>query len=258
MTKIIAVANHKGGVGKTVTSLNLAHALAVDGTSTVLLVDLDPHASLTNALGFDEKELPVTLYDLLAGTTPEGAASRAIQPTSIPGVSLLPASGTLAHLETQLAAKLNRERLLERVLRPLGDAYTFIILDCPPALGLLNTNALTAAHEVLVPVSSEHMSVPVLRKFLETVEEVRHEVNPTLAVAGILVTKHEKTTHARQVLEGLRADFPYKIFDSVIPYSVRAKNSIAATQSIFTYDPTSAVAEAYRSLTNEIAAHVQA
>lgn len=242
-------------MGKTVTSLNLAHALAADGTATVLLCDLDPHASLTNALGVDDKSLPVTLYDLLAGTRHDLAASLAIQTTTIPGVSLLPASGALAQLESQLAAKLNRERALERMLRTLGDAYTFIILDCPPALGLLNTNALTAADEVLVPVSTEYMSIPVLRKFLDTVEEVRREVNPNLAVAGILVTKHEKTIHARQVLDALRADFPYKIFNSVIPYSVRAKDSIAASQSIFSYDPASAVAEAYRSLANELTHH---
>jgi chromosome partitioning protein len=254
MPRIIAIANHKGGVGKTVTSLNLAHALATDG-ATVLLCDLDPHASLTNALGFDDKALAATLYDLLAGSRPELSAEAVVQPTSIPGVMLLPATGSLAQLETQLASKLNRERTLDRILRTVAGTYTFVILDCPPALGLLNTNALTAAHEVLIPVSTEYMSIPVLKKFLETVEEIRREVNPGLEVAGILMTKHEKTTHAKQVLAGLRGDFPYKILESVIPYSVRAKDSVAATQSIFSYDPTSAVADAYRQVAHELTHH---
>lgn len=254
MTRIIAIANHKGGVGKTTSSLNLAHALAADGAMPVLLCDLDPQASLTNALGFRDVDLAATIYDLLKAQ-PTGTIESVIQPTSIPGVSLLPASGRLADLETQLASKMNRERVLARALAPVGDTYSFILLDCPPALGLLNTNALSAAHEVLVPASTDIMSIEVVPKFEETIREVQREINPALAFAGILVTKHEKTIHAREMLDALRARYPGKVFESVIPYSVRAKNSIAARQSILMFDPASSVAEAYRHLAYELTTH---
>ena len=260
MTKIIAVANHKGGVGKTTTSLNLAHAFAAKRQTTVLLCDLDPQASLSKLLAINTQAPPLTLYDLLI---PQGAIvpvrpEHSIRVTSMAGVSIIPASGQLANVETQLVSKLNRERTLRRVLRPIAESFSFILLDCPPSLNLLTMNALAAANEVLIPVASEYLALQALQDFLDTVEEVRAELNPDLKIAGILVTQHQSQTgHAKGILDALRQTFSDLIFNSVIPYSVRAKDSVAAAQSILTYDPKSVLAKAYRGLAQELTqAHV--
>lgn len=256
MSRIIAVANHKGGVGKTSTCLHLSHALAADGKTKVLLVDLDPQASLTHiVLTTNGEKVPPTFYYLLLGLQPPGAAEL-IQPTRHPGIFLVPATGDLANVEIQLAPRMNRERVLERVLRPLADAFDLVFLDCPPALNLLTMNALAAADEVLIPIESGFLELHALHAFLASTREVQRELNPHLKIGGIVLTKHHgNTSHGRGLLEELRRSFPEVLFQSVIPYSIRAKESVARLESIFSYDPKSAVAEAYRSLAEEVMHH---
>jgi chromosome partitioning protein len=253
VTKTIAVANQKGGVGKTTTSLNLARALADEGTSKVLLVDLDPQASLTIGLKVESHNLPATIYDLLLETQADLSATRLIHPTNEPGVHLLPSNIDLARAEIELITQINREQALARVLATLDGGYDFILLDCPPSLGLLTTNALSAADELLIPVALDYLTFRALKHLLATVDAIRRKVNPRLTIGGFAATmRHSRTGHDREILGQLNAAFPGLVYQSVIPYSVKAKESVAKGQSIFSYDPQSTVADAYRDLAREI------
>ncbi len=251
MPRIIAVANNKGGVGKTTTSYNLGHALARDGQTKVLLCDVDPQAMLTKLLEFHPEEPRPTLYDLLVPPPAPSTASDLIHATAMTGVSLLPGSTDLTRVELQLATKINRELTLRRALAAFT-GFDFVLLDCPPDLNLLTTNALAAAHHVVIPVSSESMSLEALGDFRTTLEEVRRELNVGLT-ARILVTKHEaKTGHARAMLAALQNAYPNELYATVVPYSVAAKDAAASHESVLTFAPDSPVADAYRQLANEI------
>lgn len=252
MTRIIAIANHKGGVGKTTTAFTLAGYYADQGKK-VLACDLDPQASLTKLFGFKPDTLGLTLADLLLRSD---VGAEVIQPTSIAGVHLIPANTSLADAEKRLITKMNRERTLARALAPLAAAFDYVLLDCPPALDLLNTNGLAAAHEVLIPLESSPLALQALPEFLKTVEDIRREGNPELLVGRIFVTKHRAHTgHSHDVLRAVLTQFPGKVSPAVIPLAVLAKDSAAAKKRIFFYDPKSAVAEAYRNLAQEIIAH---
>lgn len=255
MTRIIAIANQKGGVGKTTTTLNIGHALAEDGSTKVLLCDLDPQASLTTLLGVEAHSLPASVYDLLV-ERPDVSADQVIRTTSMAGVSLLPSTIDLSKAESELLAEPGRDHLLAGVLGQFRNQYDFILCDCPPSLGLLTSNVLAAADEVLVPMSSDFLALRALEHLLANVEKIRRRVNPSLKTGGILVTMHQqRTSHARAILDALRAAHPELVFDSVIPYSVRAKDSVASGVSALSYDPQGPVAEAYRGVAKEISHH---
>jgi chromosome partitioning protein len=255
MSKVIAIANQKGGVGKTTTTLNLAHALAEDGRTKVLLCDLDPQASLTALLGFEVHSLPASIYDLLL-ERPGAVAQQVVQPTAMPGVSLIPSTIDLSKAESELLAEPGRDHLLAGILKSFASEYDFILCDCPPSLGLLTSNVLAAADEVLIPMSSDFLALRALEHLLANVEKIRRRVNPKLKTGGILVTMHQQRTgHARAIVDALRSSHPELVFESVIPYSVRAKDSVASGQSSLSYDPRGPVAEAYRSVAREIVRH---
>jgi chromosome partitioning protein len=251
--RVIAIANHKGGIGKTTTCLNLGAALAERG-KRVLLVDCDPQASLSKVL-LRDGEWPgeFSLYQLMTadGLTYEQTAIL----TTNKQIALLRADARLVGLESQLASRFGRERILRKKLRSVGEeksTWDYMLLDCAPSLSLLTINALVAADAVLVPVATEFLALQALRDFLSTVDEL-HELNPNLKVAGLLATQHHaQTAHGRGSLEALKEEFGAQLLSSVIPYSVVAQDSIASGKSVLQYDSKCALAAAYRGLAQEI------
>ncbi len=251
--RIIAIANHKGGVGKTSSTFQLASYYAEQGRR-VLAVDLDPQASLTKLLGLNPKTVIPALADVLLDVEPN--PSKAIYRTHLPGVDLLPASEHLGAAEKQLIARMNREKVLARVLEAIASPFDVVLLDCPPALDLLNLNGLAAAQELIVPLQSSALAAEALPQFMRTVDDVRRELNPGLSLRGIFLTMHQPhTAHSQAVLASVQERYPGKVFHSLIPLSVAAKDSVAARKPIFTYDPRSSVADAYRNLAEELSAH---
>jgi chromosome partitioning protein len=247
MARIISVANQKGGVGKTTTVLNLGSALHKEG-KRVLLVDLDPQAALSTSLAIPISQLPLTAYQVLLARVPIQRATR----HSPSGLDLIPANIDLA-AELELAAEMGRERILAEALQPVETEYDFILIDCPPSLGLLTINALVAAGEVLIPLQCEYLAMRGMNLLLRTIDRVRAKLNPELEVAGILVTMYNATTvHAREVLEKVRTAFGKKVFPMVVRSSVRFKEAPAAGQSILDYAGLHEGATAYRALAKEL------
>ena len=248
MTRIIAVANQKGGVGKTTTVLNLGTALRREG-KRVLLVDLDPQAALSVSLRVPLNQGPLTIYQVLLGEAP---ASRAIRSTA-EGADLIPANIDLSAAELELAAEMGRERVLGESLQPLTDSFDFILIDCPPSLGLLTVNALVAADEVLIPLQCEYLAMRAMNLLLRTIDKVKAKLNPGLLIAGILVTMYNgRTVHAQEVLEEVRSTFGPKVFSAIVKSSVRFKEAPAAGLSILDYAAVHDGAVAYRALAKEL------
>jgi chromosome partitioning protein len=257
-TQIIAVANQKGGVGKSTTCLNLSHAIAELGYR-VLLVDLDPQSSLTISVGLDLRDLTATIYDILLETTPGIEIKDVIRSTQMNGVDIIPSTIDLAKAEMELFSEMNRERVLRESLAMVTTPYDYVLIDCPPSLSLLTTNALAAADSVLIPLQSDYLAMRGAELLLATIDKVRRKLNPDLALLGVLVTMFDsRTSHSRDVLREVQSAFGHRAFKSVIRYSVRAKESVVTGQSILSYDSRSPLAEAYRTLANEIIAYAQA
>lgn len=248
--KIIALANQKGGVGKTTTTINLGAALVELGCS-VLLVDMDPQGSLGVGLGIEANALDTTVYNLLLQ---DGAAvDDAIAHTATEGLDLLPANIDLAAAEILLVQEVAREHALQRVLERVRDRYDFILIDCPPSLGLLTINGLSASDGVIVPLECEYFALRGMSLLMQTLERVRERLNPNLRLEGVIATMYDgRTIHGRDVFDRVKEAFGEVVFDTTIGKTIRFAEAPVAGESILTYAPTSAGAKAYRALGREV------
>ncbi|MFN2377442.1 MAG: ParA family protein [Candidatus Binatia bacterium] len=249
MGLIIAVANQKGGVGKTATSVNIGASLALDGFR-VLLIDLDSQGSATSGVG-EEHSRGQSSYEVLIG---EISASSAARVTAIPGLSIIPGTRDLAGAEVELVSYADRHSRLRGQLAPVRDAYDYILIDCPPSLGMLTLNALCAADAVLVPLQCEFYALEGLGALVETLERVRSGFHPDLRILGILLTMYDgRTSLSRQVAREVRQHFVDKVLRAMVPRNVRISESPSYGLPVVTYDPTSLGAVAYRAAAREIA-----
>jgi chromosome partitioning protein len=249
VTRIYAFANQKGGVGKTTTTVNLG-AYLVDAGRTVLIIDADPQANATSSLGIDAASLSHSLYDALIGRAP---LADVIIGTTIPWLDLVPSAPALAGAEVEMVSMLAREHLLRKVLEGVAEHYNYVLIDCPPSLGLLTINALTAARNgVVVPIQCEYLALEGLGRLWHTVQLVRENLNPKLTISGMVLTMYDPRTNlSTQVVNEVRKHFAQQTFESVIPRSVRLSEAPSYGQTILTYAPTSAGAAAYAALAQE-------
>jgi len=246
--RIIAIANQKGGVGKTTTAINLGAAIAAFDHK-VLLVDLDAQANATSGLGFPRQKDGPNAYDVLM----EGQAIAAIRPTAFPNLSLLPSGRDLVGAEVELVNRAGREGHLRSALEPVRGEYEYLFVDCPPSLSLLTVNSLAAADGVLVPMQTEYFALEGVTELLETVERVKGSFNPLLRIEGIVLTMFdERTNLGRQVVDDIRQHLGEKVFDTVIPRNVRLGEAPSFGKTVLAYDIKSRGAEAYLELGREL------
>jgi chromosome partitioning protein len=247
--RLLCVANQKGGVGKTTTSVNLAAALALRGHK-VLVVDLDPQANATTGVGIERGSVEASSYDLLLGTSDLAQIAR---PTPIANLDCVASSVDLAGAEIELVGELARERKLAEALAGADERYEFVFVDCPPSLGLLTVNALVAAQDLIVPVQCEYYALEGLGRLLESAERVRRSLNPDLRIVGLLLTMYDaRTKLSEQVAEEVRKHFSALTFATVIPRSVRLSEAPSFGEPVVTLDPLSRGSIAYNLLAAEV------
>lgn len=249
MAKKIAVINQKGGVGKTTTAVNLGTYLAKSGKK-VLILDLDPQGNATSGFGYNKEDITGCVYNVLIDGV---SIHRVKKETKQPKLHLAPASMNLAAAEIELVSQLAREHKLKMAINEVSDTYDYVLIDCPPSLGLLTINGLVASDSVLIPVQAEYYALEGLGQLLTTIKRVRTSLNPNLELLGVLVTMHDRrTTLSRQVEDELKKHFGGKVFDSVIPRSIRLAEAPSHGKAIVDYDKFSKGATAYKNLAKEV------
>ncbi|HVB23394.1 MAG TPA: ParA family protein [Ktedonobacteraceae bacterium] len=254
MSKVYAIANQKGGVGKTTTAINLATYLAAAGRK-VLLVDMDPQANTSSGIGASRQLKPQTLYDLLVGENDDLSIFDILVPTQRRELVVAPCTVDLAAAEIKLVGAIARENKLRQALEPIRDRCDYILIDCPPSLGLLTINALVAADGLIVPIQCEYLALEGLTQLLDTVRIVKNKLNPDLYIAGVVMTMFDPRTRlASEIVREVRNHFPDEAFQTIINRNVRLSEAPSFGQSILDYDPTSSGALAYRALAEEVLA----
>lgn len=249
MSKVIAVANQKGGVGKTTTAVNLSSCIAYNGKN-VLVIDIDPQGNTTSGLGVEKRDVRKSIYDVIIN---EESIYSCLLDTAIDTLKLCPSNIQLAGAEVELVPMISRETRLKRALTEIRDSYDYIIVDCPPSLGLLTVNALTAADTILVPIQCEYYALEGLSQLMDTVKLVKKHLNPGLDVEGVVLTMFDARTNLSiQVVDEVKKYFNNKVYRTVIPRNVKLSEAPSYGMPIILYDPKSKGAQCYMELASEV------
>ena len=249
MVKVIAIANQKGGVGKTTTAVNLAACLASKGRK-VLLVDSDPQGNATSGYGFDKRSIKKSIYDNLINEVP---AAETIRASTYTGLDILPANIQLAGAEIELVSLMNREGRLKRILEKVKHNYDYVLIDCPPSLGLLTINALTAASSVIIPVQCEFYALEGISMLMNTIQLVQRNLNPALKLEGVVMTMFDSRTNlAQDVVEEVKKYFTSKLYKTIVPRNVRLSEAPSHGMPVIDYDGKSKGAQVYMELAEEV------